>query len=324
VDAAITLFLRRADFQHLAPASQRLYRHVLDRFRGAFGPLHLVDCDLGWWEDLRNRHARAPIAWNMLRQRMIEVIKLYRRLHPELLPTNPLLETARLPVPQSDRNRAWPLPVLRQVLQAATPNFRSLIIAYLLTAQRGGDVTGWRRDQYDAHARTITMRQQKTREAMILHVPELLAEAIAAQPAQHPTRLLCTPRGLPWKLANAQETLARLLAQLDLPRLTLHGLRATGPTELKRQGMDNRKLREITGHTSDATLEIYLRGAGGFEARHEVAEALQAVFDPVVAAAADGKTRRFAGTTGRAARVKSGVKSGKSAAVDKLRKPAET
>lgn len=55
-----------------------------------------------------------------------------------------------------------------------------------------------------------------------------------------------------------------MLAQLQLPRFTLHGLRATGPVALKMLGFENRAIRTLTGHTSDRNLEIYLQGVEGY------------------------------------------------------------
>jgi hypothetical protein len=322
VEAAVRLYLASADFAGRAPATQRDYRRVLDQFRGAFGHLHLAELDLPWWEDLRDRYAQAPIGWNQLRSRMREVIAMYRRRHPALVPANALAEVARLPVPESDQNRAWPAELLRAVMAAATPDFRDLLIGYLLTAQRGGDITRWEHRQYDAAARTITMRQKKTGQAIVLHVPEVLAEAIARQAGRHPSRIFASPRGRAWTLGNAQETLARLLDQLKLARHTLHGLRATGPTELERAGMERRPIRELTGHTSDRNFETYVRGAGGFTARQKAAEWLAGMFEGAVAGAeAEGNARRFSGVTGRAARVATEVETGNSPAGPKRRNP---
>jgi integrase len=147
------------------------------------------------------------------------------------------------------------------------------------------------------------MRQGKTGLPVVLHVPEPLAEAIARQAGRHPTRIFATPRGRAWTLGNAQETLARLLAQLGLDRYTLHGLRATGPTELERAGMERRPIRELTGHTSDRNFEVYVRGAGGFGARQKAAEWLAGMFEGVVAGdETERNRRRFSGVTGRASK----------------------
>ncbi|WP_191085663.1 tyrosine-type recombinase/integrase [Roseococcus microcysteis] len=302
VDAAITLYLASADFLQLAPKTQADYRRVLDGFRGAFGALPLMALDAGWWEALRAKHVAAPDAWNRLRARMKDVVALYRRMNPHLVTANPLAEVKRLKTGRSDQNRAWPLDVLAKVMAAATPEFRALLTGYLLTAQRGGDVTGWRRSAYREAERQLHLVQGKTDVERVLHVPEALAEAFRLTEGRADGRLFATPRGRPWTVLNAQETLRRLLEQLGLPRYTLHGLRATGPTAAKLRGLDNRMLRELTGHTSDSNLEIYLRGAGGYTSARAVQETLEEVFGATIEAAeAAGNTRRYAGVTGRAA-----------------------
>ncbi|HWL67401.1 MAG TPA: hypothetical protein VNS22_03350, partial [Geminicoccus sp.] len=100
----------------------------------------------------------------------------------------------------------------------------------------------------------------------------------------------------------AQETLARLLGHLGLERYTLHGLRATGPVALKLLGFENRAIRALTGHTSDANLEVYLRGVDHYPLARQAQEALEQQFSALLEEAEDGaNTRRFAGVTGRAA-----------------------
>lgn len=302
VDAAVTEYLRCADYLQHAESTRRDYRRVLDRFREAFGPLPLAALDVAWWEALRAKHIGAPISWNDLRSRMKEVVRLYRKMHPGEIPANPFEEVKRLKVGKSSQNRPWPLPVIEAVVTAATPEFRALIIGYLLTAQRGGDVTSWTPSQYDAEARTITIEQEKTGTSQILHAPATLAEACEAMAGRRRDRLFVTPRGEAWTLANAQETLARMLRQLQLPRYTLHGLRATGPTALKMLGMENRRIRSLTGHDSDSNLEIYLRGADGYQMAREAQEALDGIFGGLLAkAATKGNATKATGVTGRAA-----------------------
>lgn len=302
VDAAITAYLASADYLQHAETTRRDYRRVLDRFREAFGPIPISALDVGWWEALRAKHIGSPVGWNALRSRMKEVIRLYRKMHPGELPANPMDEVRRLKVAKSSQNRPWPLPVLEAVTTASTPEFRALIVGYLLTAQRGGDVTSWTPSQYDRRARTITIEQEKTGTSQILHAPATLAEALEAMAGRRKDRLFVTPRGEAWTLANAQETLARMLRQLRLPRYTLHGLRATGPTALKMLGMENRRIRSLTGHESDSNLEIYLRGADGYEMAREAQEALEGIFGSVLAkAATKGNATKATGVTGRAA-----------------------
>ena len=120
---------------------------------------------------------------------------------------------------------------------------------------------------------------------------------------RHPDRLFTTPRGKPWDLKNAQETLRTLLRHLQIQRFTPHGLRSTGPTALKLLGFENRAIRTLTGHTSDKNLEIYLRGVDHYPLARAAQEALETQFADLLAEAeTDCNTRGFAGLTGWASR----------------------
>jgi hypothetical protein len=302
VAAAITAYLASPDVAQLAESSRRNYRWTLDRFRGAFGPMLLRDLDAAWWEALRARHTGRANEWNLVRSRMRDVIRLHRRLNPRDLDHDPLAEVPRIGTPKSHQNRDWPHEALARVMRAATPEFRALLICYLLTAQRGCDVTSLPRQAYDAKARTLRFVQQKTGVEQVLHVPAPLAAALATMEGRHPTRLLATPRGEAWTTSNAQETLRRMLSNLGLPRYTLHGLRATGPTALVMAGEPNRVGRALTGHQDDATYEHYTRGAAGYDLARQAAEALDRIFGQMVTTAdATGNQTRATGPTGRAA-----------------------
>lgn len=263
VAAAITAYLGGADFAGLKPNSQRHYSLALDRPRADFGPLQIHKLDSGWWEAFRAKYGQHVGEWNLIRSRMRDVI----RLHRQAIAHDPLAEVRRIKTPRSTQNRLWPHDVLRQVMAAATPEFRTLLIIYLLTAQRGGDVTTLTHDAYDQRCGLLTLDQDKTETPVVLAVPKPLAAALATMAGRHPERLLVTPRGEPWTTSNAQETLRRMLANLGLPRFTLHGLhglRATGTTALVMAGVPNRAGRALTGHQDDKTSKDYTRGAAHF------------------------------------------------------------
>lgn len=313
VQDAVTAYLASADYRGLAAKTREDYRRTLDAFRGEFGAHPLAAFGRGELQALRARHAPDPeagnpgraIGWNNLRSRMISVVEEYLRLNPELELRNHWREAKRLKPPKANSHRPWPPAVLKAVMTQATPEFRCLLVAYLMTAQRGGDVTRWEPWQYDRTARTLNMEQRKTAVPLLLRVPDHMARAIEAMAGRHPERLFVTPQGKPWTTLNAQETLRRLLAQLKLPRQTLHGLRATGPVALKMLGFENRVIRELTGHREDRTLEIYLQGVDGAELRFRAQDALAEHFggileDVLVDPAANA--RRVSGVTGRAAR----------------------
>jgi integrase len=285
-----------ADFAQLSPASQRDYRYYFRTFSGAFGHMSMLAMDEGKLHAIRNAYKSKPNQWNAIRARMKAVTEHFMALHRGAMPVNPWVLSKRLKVKQSDANKPWPRDVLERVFAAASPQFRALLTVYLLTAQRGSDVTTFNAAQYDRQARTITFRQKKTDTAMTLHVPDALAEIFEAAPGVGPAKLprlatrarqtgslLLTPRGYPWTLDNAQQTLAALLKRLELPRYTLHGLRSTGPTALRQEGWANPALRPLTGHNSDSNLEVYLRHADTAPLTRQAQEALSDLFGGLVA-----------------------------------------
>jgi integrase len=325
IDDAVTAYLTSADYRSLKDSTRMDYRRTLDRHRAEFGEHALAAFTEAKIARLRDQYAPdpdaglrgQPIEWNALRSRMIMVFRHWRLLHPGTLASNPWEASRRLKVPPSNSHRPWSPEVLSAVMRAATPEFRALLTAYLLTSQRGGDVTKFSPAQYDRKARTLNLAQGKTGEELLIHVPDALAAAIEAMRGRLEGRLFVTPRGMEWTLGNAQETLARLLEQLGLGRYTLHGLRATGPVALKMMGFENRAIRELTGHTSDRNLEIYLRGVKRYPLARVAQEALAKQFGSVISKAGEqGNERRYSGVTGRASG--KSLANGKTATAKKL------
>jgi integrase len=301
VAGAIDAYLSSADFRQLSDVSKRDYSFYFRVFRRDFGDVSMRTLDTPNLAKIRDTYAGEPNKWNALRARMTAATDHFIVHHPHIITANPWRLSKRLKVKQSDANKPWPADVLTKVFEAASPEFRALLTGYLLTAQRGGDVTTFERRQHDPEARTIVFRQSKTDAAMTLHVPDALAVAIGQMedwdqrasaltrqsvhglPAGHPNRrLFLTERGYPWTLDNAQQMLAALLKRIHLPRYTLHGLRSTGPSALRQLGVGNAHLRGLTGHSSDSNLEVYLRHADKAPVTREAQEALAMAFSGVL------------------------------------------
>jgi|GEM_PF-4709234 len=283
LEDAVTAYLDFADYKQLARNTRIEYRRVLDQFRMGLGKVMLPHFTEARIEDLRSRYIETPIAWNSLCSRMIMVIRHYRQTFPGVLEFNHWEASRRLRVPRSNVHRPWPPEVLLAVMRASTPEFRALLVGYLLTAQRGGDVTSLSPQHYNPEQQTLTLTQGKTDTALVLHVPPSLAAAFTRMRGRNKDRLFVTPRGVPWDTKNAQETMRRILSILQLDRYTLHGLRATGPVALKLLGFENRAIRALTGHTSDANLDIYLRGTEHYPLAVQAQNALEAQFSDLLA-----------------------------------------
>jgi integrase len=152
---------------------------------------------------------------------------------------------------------------------------------------------------FDPVACTLDFTQKKTGIAMKLPVVPELAEILTGESGES---LLLTPRGKPWKVINAQETLRTLLTNLGLPRYTLHGLRSTAVTELARLGFSELAIMAVTGHTDARAIRPYLRG---FDQARTAHPAMMALADRLIPALREARiganTNTYAGATGKAA-----------------------
>lgn len=303
VGAAIELYVAGADHHRKSKNTQRQYEHYLEEFASRFGLLHMADIKTAWIDRFRDLCKDNPNFFNHVRKTMKLVTDKWMDANEGALATNFWARAKKFGGPHSDQNRPWPPEVIVMVLREATPEFRAFLVTLLLTAQRVSDVARFKASQYDAAARTLTFVCQKTHKPMVLHVPASLAAIFDGMVKHHPDRLLRTPRLKPWTEVNAQETLLSMRRRLKLGRYVLHGLRATGPTALKVLGLENRVIRELTGHDSDRNLELYLRGAGGLPMARQAQEMLAGHFEDILQRSQEGaNTRRFSGVTGRAAR----------------------
>lgn len=299
---AIADYLRSADYRALAPATRSNYARELAEISADSGAVYIVHIDAAWMERVRDANAELPYRWNSVRSRMIAVFDRYKRLNPKRMGENPWRSVRRLTPERSDQNRPWPDAVLLTVLAHATTEFRALLVTLLLTGQRISDVVAFSHAQYDPSLLTLRHRQDKTEKDQVLHVPAPLAVIFDSMAGRHPDRLLVTPRGKAWKAVNAESTLLVLRRNLGLPRYTLHGLRATGPTALKALGFENRAIRALTGHDSDRNLEVYLRGVVSYPMAKVAQDTLAQRFAKVMSQSnLAGNKNRFSGLTGRAA-----------------------
>jgi integrase len=260
---------------------------------------------------LRNRFNRIRNLMRLVTRRYIKFCKRPDRV--KLCPgENAWQEVKGFTIRQDDstrQNRRWPPEVIIQVMRAATPQFRMLLLIYILTAQRGGDVIRFTRGQsidyndmeveFDPAAKALTFRQQKTGTSMRLPVADELAAVLTTAEGGS---LLLTPKGKPWNTKNAQETLRNLLTNLGVGRYTLHGLRSTAVSMLAERGFADRVIASVTGHTDTKALKPYIAGYEQARTAQPAIEALAEAVNPLVRLAEIGANeRRFAGVTGRAA-----------------------
>ena len=73
--------------------------------------------------------------------------------------------------------------------------------------------------------------------SLLIHVPAGVARAFTVMAGRHPLRRFVTPRVKAWTTSNAQETLARLVEQLDLGHY-LDGVQHLPPANAAQEALE--------------------------------------------------------------------------------------
>ena len=304
IKAAIVWFMAPDRLEWLAfkPATQRYYKRLLETVRSNAGHLPMADIDDHWVYGLKKKIGGKPQVWNKTRQLMATIWQEYGVVNRIDLPKNPWRESRRIKEAESEQNRKWPVEIINAIFSEATPEFRGVLIACLLTSQRIGDVVNLRDNDYDPTTRKWRFQQGKTEKWMTLTVGDMLAESFEATRGRVSGYLLCTPRGVRWTKARAEETLLSIRDRLGLGQYTLHGLRSTGPSAARQNGVSLQVLMALTGHTTEKSLRVYLRGVDDEPFAAQAAEHLEAIFKPVLEAINVGANMNStSGRTGKAA-----------------------
>ena len=199
-----------------------------------------------------------------------------RRLHAEGQLRDPLhqqIDTARtyrlerLP-------RAWPweqvLALLRSVDRSTPGGLRDFTLLYLAASYglRSGELVRLTLDDIDWRAGTLTVRQTKTRQTLLLPLSQegraVLARYLSAGRPRNACRELFLRRKAPagpLAATAVYDILERrvALSGLDLPPLGSHALRHSFAVHLLRQGVSLPAIGAALGHRDGESTAVYLR-----------------------------------------------------------------
>lgn len=254
-------------FLDLKPATQAVYRGVLERFRAKFGndPIKAFDAERVSRLMAAMRHK--PHAAARLRKLLAQLFRIARIA--KLLPANvDPTKDARPPKAESGGYHRWTEDELA-AFEAKHPLGTKPRLAFALLlygAQRSGDVRLMPRETI-ANGR-IALEQSKTANAVDVPVVAPLREALDAGPLGKVT-LLEAKRGAPFTPKGFYNLMKRACKKAGLDHCSPHGLRKSAARRCYLAGCSDAEGMEITGHK---TLKEYQRYAG-IGARPEVADA---------------------------------------------------
>jgi integrase len=269
VNAVVIGYFGSAAFHNLAPASQRQYRGIMERFRRAHGDKRIAMLGRRHVKEMLDAKAGRPVAARDLLRCLRVLIRYAADIG--LRDDDPTLGI-RIAMPKSGGFRTWSEDDIAS-FEAHYPlgSKPRLALALLLhTAQRRADVVRMGRQ----HIRdgVLSVRQQKTGTALAIPVTPALAAALDATPSEHLT-FLVTDRGQPFEPMAFTKWFRRCCDAAGLPKAcSAHGLRKAACRRLAEAGCSANEIASISGHASLREIERYTRAADQARmARHAVA-----------------------------------------------------
>ena len=244
-------------FADLRPATQAVYRGVLERFRAAFAEDPMSRFDAERIARLMNSMRHKPAAAARLRTLLTQLFIIARRA--KLVPHHfdPVKDT-KAPKTVSTGYHRWTEEELSQ-FEAAHPLGTKPRLAFALLlygAQRSGDVRFMTHETI-ASGR-IELSQGKTSNAVDVPIVEPLREALDAGPLGKAT-LLETKDGEPFTPKGFYGLMKKACVKAGIPHCAPHGLRKSAARRCREAGCTDDEGMAITGHK---TVKEYRRYAG--------------------------------------------------------------
>jgi integrase len=257
VGALICEYLRSPAFINLKPASQRIYRIVLDRFGTRHGHRMVHDMPRAAVASYVGglgieTPGMANLTRSVLRKLLAHAVRTSYR------PDNPVTEIDRY---KGGTHHTWTEAELA-AFEARWPLGTRERLAYallLFTGQRAGDVAKMRRaDIFDG---AIAVVQEKTGTALSIPIHPDLAAAMKAGPSNG-LNLIGAPDGRPIKRPALSFLMKRAAGAAGLPpECVAHGLRKAQMRRLAEGGATTKQIASISGHKTLREIERYTAAA---------------------------------------------------------------
>ncbi|OJW73049.1 MAG: hypothetical protein BGO57_13310 [Sphingomonadales bacterium 63-6] len=258
VSDVIARYYADTAFLDLRPATQVVYRGVLERFRSTFGDDPMVRFDANRISRLMTAMRDTPHAAIRLRKLLGQLFIFARRAN--IVPYNfdPIKDTKPPKVVNHEGYHRWTEEELA-AFEAHWPLGTKQRLAFALLlygAQRSGDVRTMTHESIEDDR--ITLLQSKTSNAVSVPVVEPLRRALEAGPLGT-TLLLENRRGDPYTPKTFYQMMKKACIQAGIPHCSPHGLRKSAARRCREAGCTDEEGMAITGHK---TVKEYRRYAG--------------------------------------------------------------
>lgn len=248
-------------FTDLRPATQTVYRGVLERFRNAYGDQPMTRFDASRIQSIMKAMQHKPHAAARLRKLLHQLLVVARRERIVPGTFDPVKDTRPPKVDDSEGYHRWTEDELA-AFEARWPLGTKPRLAFALLlygAQRSKDVR-FMTHKAIADGR-IRLKQSKTSTAVSVPVVAPLREALDAGPLGE-TLLLENNRGDAFTAKGFYNLVKRACVAAGVPNCSPHGLRKSAAARLSRAGCTDQEGIAITGHKSIAMFRKYAGEAG--------------------------------------------------------------
>ncbi|MAF30465.1 MAG: integrase [Croceicoccus sp.] len=260
VSDVIVRYYSDTAFQDLKPATQNVYRGVLERFRKTFGDDPIARFDAGHIQSLMNKWRHKPHAAARLRKLLAQLFIVARRERIVPGTFDPVKDT-RPPKAEGDGYHRWSEEELAQ-FEAKHPLGTKPRLAFALLlygAQRSADV------RFLTHKAIaddrIRLKQSKTSNSVDVPVVAPLREALDAGPLGD-VFLMENKDGATFTAKGFYNMVKRACIKADLPHCSAHGLRKAAARRLVDCGCTDEEGMAITGHKTVREFRRYAGDSG--------------------------------------------------------------
>lgn len=257
-NALAVAYYKSADFNGLAPISQRNRRNVIERLRNEHGDKPVARLEKKHIQEFRDAKLATPAAANLL----VETLRLMlnHAVDIGMIQANPAIGVKLIrPKNKSTGHHTWTEAEVEQFKDRHPVGSMAHLALLLLlgTAQRKSDVVrmSWR----DVRGDCIAVRQQKTGRDLLIPLDVIeddLPSILASLPKTNWT-FLTTGRGVPFTSGGFSGWFRKRCDEAGLPECSAHGLRKLAATRMLNDSCTDAEVMAITGHRSVSEVRRY-------------------------------------------------------------------
>ncbi|GBQ45923.1 tyrosine-type recombinase/integrase [Komagataeibacter sucrofermentans] len=263
----ITRYRATPEWAQLKPSTRKDYEKFLQPLEDDFGTALVAELDRAAVRLVRDRYATrpgrkegdGPIPSPRRANKTVSMLSILMSYAIEIgmRTDNPALRPKRLKT--GPGYRAWTREEIQTFL-GEMPEFRLPLLLALGTGQRGIDLIAMTWSSFDGDV--IEVVQEKTGAKVWIPCHPELQEALERELTLRTAQtILTTDTGRPWELGSFQTAVSKAIRGAGLRGIVWHGLRATAASWLAEMGCTEREIMSITGHTTAASVSVYVRHA---------------------------------------------------------------